>query len=176
MNIIKIDRKSIKVNPRAGETSTVVPGPVQVTLIFQGEIPDWLNEVDYVITEWEESDFGDYIEPGAMLVSRRHIHKTYTVQLINYNEAIMNRLYEYFQETGNVSIDYSNELHTFHHRPEPNYFYKYQNNTVTCCECGHKEKYFNLIQQDVETMCPQCFDLDGMQYRHEDINDVKNKP
>lgn len=176
MNIIKIDRKSIKVNPRAGKTSTVVPGPIQVTLTFQGEIPDWLNEVDYVIESWEEAYADDDLDIGLPVVTRREPYKKYNVQLINHDEAITTQIYEYSKETGKVSIDYFREHHTYHHRPEPKYFYKYQNNTVTCCECGHKEKYFNLIQQDVETMCPECFELDGMRYRHEDINDVKNKP
>ena len=146
MILIKIDRDSIKGNPKAGSTTTMVSGPVEITFEYQGPLPSKLeDDKNAIITEWSTDEQGQ---------------RWYNGYITNHN------LVEELSKDKNISITQSRTQTVLNHPPISAYFYKYKNTKVKCNECGHefKSKEFLSLESGFEedyfgctdTGCPKC--------------------
>jgi phage FluMu protein Com len=129
--IVRIDRSSIKRNPNAGNTITFMPGLISVTFTFAGKPPKFM-----------------FKEPFVILETRNVNNEIVEVK------GILNAMPKQVGYPGLV-INVDRELRSIEHRPEPNYFYRYELTKVKCDECGFE---INTVE------LPFYYDDDGYEY------------
>lgn len=155
---INIIKSSIKRNPNAGNTVTIVPGRRDVTGIYYGQIPEYLEPL-IVITEQNrysdgntESFFMLNGEPPAQLLQDK-----------------------------NCQLQWAQENIRCEHLPEPDYFYKYENPPIECSECKVKTKLNDIETDWVDDeykvyICPNCQSTEGYpEFQYQSITEALNE-
>jgi len=152
--LVRIDRSTIKNNPDAGKTFTMVEGVTQISFKIKGKLPEFLRDERLCVILAEKE--GEY----------------YSGEL--YNEKIIDLV---LQVPG-ASVQVNRNLQRIEHLPSPRYLYKYENPTITCEECN------NLIHvHDIDTdynedgneftTCPNCKSINSFEDIYfENINDA----
>jgi hypothetical protein len=147
MILIKIDRDSIKRNPRAGATFSWFHGARSVTFEINGggRIPvDLIDKV--IITEW--LGFG---LPEMAVALRGHI--------INPDDALL------FIAIPGISITVDNGLEKVSHLPQPEWLFEYENTGIRCDSCGSVVKVEDIESDSfydgdddnfIDQICPVC--------------------
>lgn len=153
--IIPIDRKTIKPNPRAGETRTYIPGPRQATFHISGKLPEFLID-------------GENIH----LTVIRHTGPNapeYTGHIID-DETISKCV-----ELG-ISVTINGDRKNYDHHPIPTHDYEYENIEIKCQSCGHMMRVNDLESDTVflgddeyysSSVCPKCYTLDCCEIEYE---------
>jgi len=139
---INILKASIRRNPNAGKTLTVVPGRLEIKCTYTGKIPDYLKDLIQITTQ------------------RRSFDKTESVFYW------IGEVPPQLLQDKNCRIEYKQEYIEHHHLPDPDYFFKYENPLIECSECKKKSR-FEIIENDWVTddcqvyICPNCESTDG---------------
>lgn len=170
MTLIRIDRSSIKKNPKAGNTKTVAQvGPREVNFTYRGVIPNYLKNADehsvVILNELKGSAGQPPVYEGCLPV--------------DYG-AIFNLL----MKDKNASIEVRSGMGVIDHMPEKEYFYKYENPQLECL-CCHKVSALNDISYeddgdgDQDYACPKCgeFNMFKLEFEHivDAIKNIKNE-
>lgn len=163
MTIIKIDRASIKPNPRAGATSSIMQGHPTATFEFPqgGKIPaNLLSKVN--ITEWQDAEKP---EDGRCQCG----------YIINHDD------WKLLLQVPGITIKHEKGLQRIYHMPEPEWLYSYENPQIECNEC-HELIPVNDIETDYEhegedeyyhEQCPVCNGRDTFpEFEYESIEDI----
>ena len=165
---IKIDRSSIKPNPRAGQTATILKGAASASIIVRGEHA-FFNTDEFV---WVEKGF----EPGTQIpVITYLLEKPFELQ----------NILERAKAQGiKAAGEFKQDHETHHHEPIAPYTYRYDFPLISCPECGDsyslKEVQFDYDDDGNQiSYCPSCNNILEMDFTYENINDVikelKNK-
>jgi len=165
--LIKIDRKSIKKNPNADRTETVVPTNKEI--IFEGrkKIPSYLIDGENCcILNWTHGVNGSLLHYRGVLINEELINK-----ILNDPDIRITESEQHFV--------------TVHHFPEENYFYKYKSIQVQCKYCKRKFMSSKLKFYEEESCgcdygwynctdegCPHCRAWFCCQVEYENINEV----
>jgi len=155
MTIIKIDRSTIKKNPNAGNTQTVVYGNAEVSFTIRGELPDHLVDGgNVIITEWSKNDCSGF--------------------LFNPNDIGL------LKKIDGISYKINKNSQLIYHLPEPEYLFSYEDTQIPCNDCGNKVSIREIIEdenddEDVYTICPHCKEIDTFHFKYESIYDIVKK-
>lgn len=169
--LIKIDKSSISENPNAGQQ-------------------DYIECVGESIGTFEINEAHKIDFRGARLIAKKGFTKNGR-RVTNYGKYLVlgdniEKFIKYLEEkdikdvTYNITIPHQ-EVHSM--RPEPKYFYNYQETDVQCYVCGQVFDYSRLMEEvsgmnedgdDVYeyNICPFCFHPNCCQYEFEKIEDV----
>lgn len=160
MILIKIDRKSIKKNPNAGNTVTRIRGHREATFTVTGELPDYLEEdKNMYVSSWT-------LTAGSNDIDIRNC------ALIDFD--IFDKL---SKEPNVTNLQMTQSGEAFHHAPEPKHHYKHKDTQVQCCDCKEKFKRSKLESQSYDsdysnTVCPKCGEWDCVNLKYEKIEDA----
>tara|TARA_R100000951_G_scaffold101420_1_gene92923 strand:+ start:19487 stop:19996 length:510 start_codon:yes stop_codon:yes gene_type:complete len=162
VNLIKIDLKSIKKNPDAGQTMFQVAGRVHTEISFRGVTPQKLDKLDKIkVVSYSGNSRTGEVE----------------VKAIGYGEYddIMDELHKI--KAKNIEIVQTRDVETVHSiTPAPKYHFKYLNTKVECFECGVKIRREKIIEEDdccrSYTICPNCREHDSFHFEFERISDA----
>lgn len=147
MTIVKIDRSSIRINPRAGATVTRLRGPKTVSFDFPGIgliPPHLVGRV--AITQWQ----------NAAKPEEGH-HQSGII--LDPEDALL------FQDVPGIVISIEENLQIMHHRPEPKYLFSYDYPVIHCGSCGKDVKVNQIGAEEVwdgreerfiDQICPYC--------------------
>lgn len=165
---IKIDRKSIKVNPNAGAMMSRVLGHREVTFECIGEFPKELVDGKNVhLISWEEFN-------GKRIKTNGYVFDDETEKFIW--EKLRTKEWVRF----NMKMEQNYQ--TIHHPPIAKYSYKFKDKQLKCNFCKSKIMYSQLKSDSGEfgehsfEVCPICGAWDCCELKFEHINDVNNKP
>jgi len=172
MQLIKIDRNSIKENKDAGSPTTKVLGR-------------WTCEVELKSLPPSELIAGK----GAFIKRFSYIDMEHGVDspIIDSCTVVINdpKLIEEFAKLPDAIIKQENNYVDLKHRPIPKYSFDYENPEIECDSCGAKVKREDIIS-DVAgdwyyeypcQICPHCGDTDTFEYEFEEFDEsmVKSK-
>lgn len=158
---VKIDRNSIKRNPRAGQTTSVERGSRTLDFDFEGKWPkDQLTDGKQVhITNWQGAkEPMDSIRCSGIVVNPDMFEELSKIPGMILHEKMNNTV--------------------IHHSPIPMFDYKYENPLVPCSECLN-----NVYLEDIDyeydddgnrsEYCPVCKEEGTFEKRwYEPIEDV----
>jgi hypothetical protein len=140
--IVKIDHSTIKKNPQAGNTTTVMTGRWDCKFEFDGELPKELHDdEDIILTKW------------SMDANNKHIRGI-----------IVNPTKVDAMTSIGAKVTQTKDNIPMYHLPEPKYLFKYENPSVECSNC-HAMIPVNDIEEDwIECgedehkvqICPVC--------------------
>lgn len=157
MLLVKIDKSTIKKNPRAGETSTTVLGATTISFVIIGPLPAEFKRPDvFIITSWIDDEHYEGI-------------------LTNHD------LFEYFTKIpGNIQWSVNNQYINYTHFPEPSHFYMYENPLIECTECKIQIHLKDAVQYDDEgrlvMICTNCKSTEPFgQIEYENISSAINE-
>ena len=147
MKIIRIDRKSIRRNPNAGETQTIIQGRKEITFSCKDPIPLFVKHLPFIITEWEEEN-GKMIKASGVI--NGPIETDGMIALCNKAE--------------HLQININNNIQVLNHMPEAEYLYEYQDASIKCKQCknlidvdGIEDDYiFDGEDEHHVELCPVC--------------------
>jgi hypothetical protein len=155
---IKIAKESIKKNPNAFSTRTLVHTNKEVTVSGHGKnIPVILNYNNFHLTEREMGNFGLNKWKGYLI-----------------DDTIIDKL-----NKANCQVEVKFDHEFIEHAPLPEFLFEYENTDIECPECKGVFKS-NDFESDIDdddenycdTICPLCKHwIDGVEY--ERIQDVK---
>ncbi len=163
--LIKIDRASIKRNPNAGATVSMMQGHREATFMFPegGRIPaELLDKV--VFSEWADS-----VKPEEGNRQRGYI--------INPDDA------DLFRVCKGIFISVDGGLQRVEHMPLPEYQYKHENPAIACLNCGEMVPVNDIAdgviydgnddEVWVDQICPHCHAYDTFgEIEYESIEDA----
>lgn len=158
MTTVKIDRSTIKKNPKAGNTVTTHQGMKEISFEINGKYPSSIEaDEDIIFNEWSS----DY--------ARGVITNPSKIDLI--------------RNLPGASISVQTEKIETYHLPAPEYLFKYENPTVECNRCKSKV-HVNDIEtewfgggEDYDeyevTYCPVCHETGTFEeISYESIDDA----
>lgn len=157
MTLIKIDLKSIKENPDAGNTVSHANGMVEAYIIFKCQN----KEVDRIKGELKDNVYisvEDYIFDFGIVELQGFVNH-------NYLDKIIPKLLELGVKNENIKYSVTNNVIPIYHAPEPKYFYKYLKTKVECDHCSAKFKHSELKDEEwydgddviyATNTCPKC--------------------
>lgn len=162
MDLVKIDRNSIKKNPNAGNTQTRIALGSECTLQIKNHlIPGFLvdGENDCFLQKWND------VESIFKIYNRDIVDKLVELGIKN----------KYSKELFYINIEHKNQV--FNHFPESKYFYYYENTLVECDNCHQKIAIKNVIEEYGDEgehyfQCPICKEIDTFEIEYEKIEDV----
>lgn len=168
---IKIDRESIKVNPNAYSTKTVVFGKREVTFKALEMLPELVEGKNCFIYTWTEvngkkTNIEGYIFEFDFANDLIYKYCKATVENGTYNNPLL-------------SIEMKQDIQNLTHSPIQKYSYKYENIELKCNTCGDQ-----FMSNDIQTddnddggysteVCPKCGAWDCCDIKYENINDIK---
>jgi DNA-directed RNA polymerase subunit RPC12/RpoP len=155
--LIKIKRSSIRKNPNAGNEVTLIPMGWDVkftTNLSFNKLPEWIQDsiFNHTFNSMEITSLTSTTGIiNGVLANPNKINK-----MIEFAKSVKGENY--------FTINANREINTFYHRPEPEYFYSYENPKVKCANC-HKLVNVNDIEEDemednMVQICPKCGYLD----------------
>lgn len=168
--IVKIDRSTIRKNPKAGQTESIVDRGLLITFVYKGrKEPEWINSLDVDI---ESRSFQGI--PGFEEIEIRGQIK------------VTDKLEKFIEEnkkTEGLTLTIQRDYETLHHMPEPEYLYKYEKTYLKCNHCKEKVEVQDIEidyifdgedEVKVET-CPLCGGENSFDhYEFENLSDVKS--
>jgi hypothetical protein len=159
MVLVKIDRRTIKENPNAGRTDYHISGPTEITVTYNGEMPEKWSKL-FMVTE-KSIDSGQIVTvwTGVGLVTPNDIKKLQ-------------------RDNNTINVNTRRDYQTVYSRtPEPDYLYKYTNPFITCSRCLKYVRFKSIIQEYIEDLghfdeCPYCHENNTFDYQLEKIEDA----
>lgn len=167
--LIKIDRKSVKRNPNAGRTQTMVAGVVNTTLdvTFFIPMPEEIKKHVRVISY-------SHTFPVHSFVSR---HQYQCV--IDPKEDIQALITEIQKYTKDFNIIQNRPVQILDHDPEPEFLYDMETPDATCENC-HETFSCTLLKSDgssdpddysySDEICPKCGYWDCCSFETEELS------
>jgi len=159
--LVKIDRKSIKRNPRAHSMQTQIMGEWMMSFKTVCTNED-IERIEKLQTEREVVIMGmDYPDCNGL---------TKVYGLIETPDFDVTKL------PGKWDVESNRDIQVVHHLPESEWFYKYQPTKVQCENCKR-----NVLTTNIETdcnddgcwdICPYCNGADTFDFELEDIYKV----
>jgi len=164
VTLIRIDRKSIKVNKNAGSRMSHVAGPREVTFDCEGELPkELVDGKNCHIVSWQDRN-------GKRFWTHGYIIDAETEKLL-WDKIAEKKL------TG-FNLKMERNLQAIYHPPISKYSFKYKDKKLICGECKGKITY-STLQSDSrgfgdysDTICPICGAWDCVQLEFENINTI----
>lgn len=160
MQIIPIERSSIKKNPTAGSTYTSILLNTDIEFKYEnisyelyGKIKDYEDEKRLVITNTE-------IAEDKIIELEGHIFDSELVKELPYQ---------------GLTCNVKNHYQHIHHAPEQEYNFKYEDILIQCLNesCNHKILKSEIpIDDEGDEYCPQCNEFFPYEYEYEKINDA----
>lgn len=160
MKIIRIDRSTIKKNPNAGNTQTVIEGSKEVLFSVESyDIPDIVRKEPFIITSFIE-------ENGKLTNCSGVINGPLTPE----------QLSEWLTIKG-FTVTIRNNTEVINHMPEPEYLYEYEDKEIKCKKCKNMINIDDIEHDEFEDtpvkICPICQHFDTFpEYRYEKISEV----
>lgn len=154
--IVKIDRSTIKRNPRGGSTISHESGPQYTEFVIEGKLPDFIKHGENAyIKNWTEGERyeGELFDPQLEF----ELHKLKDIK---------------------VSIETKVNYNTIVHNPLPAYLYEYENPRVVCSACKKDINVSDVLYDydddgNKSTECPDCNSFNSFEdIQYEDINDA----
>jgi hypothetical protein len=154
MKVIKINRDSIKLNPRAGQENTIISRDTEISFEYRGKLPQELKDNEDIIITAE--DYERNIIEGFLI-------RPSVVELLQAAGVI-------------IKIKYNTEV--INHRPIPKYDYEYEDAYLICDNC---EKQVSIKDIDIDyddegvrsECCPNCKNCNTFEdYVYENIEDA----
>jgi hypothetical protein len=155
--LIKIDRNSIRKNPRAGATSTEVIGSVEVNFSYDRiSKEDWqrLKALEsagkgVIITKWSDTMCEGFVDYEDLL------------HLLPQN---------------GLSYHVKKNIDTIYHLPEPKYTYRHEHTVLRCNNCNSDVLNTKILidcnDDGCYNICPVCNGIETFDYEYEKISDV----
>lgn len=158
MELVRIDRSTVKKNPNAGSVNMWIPGDTTITFEYSGKnLPDILKD-----------------ENNAYILYRGE--NVYRGELLKMPSA--DRLNAALETCdGVLSIEENRSVQTFRRMgPETGWLFEYEDTSVTCGDCGEKVRHVEIVRDEYdEEECPLCGGVGTFDFKYEDICDVINK-
>jgi hypothetical protein len=154
---VKIVKSSIKPNPNAGSSTTIVRESQETTFKYTGkDLPGYLIEGKNCVTvAWNTA------------ANMREL-------ILNDHSLVEKLLHQ--KGVYDLKTDYNNIK--LNHEPLPRYNYVYHNTIIDCYYCEktitRKELKIDSINDGYsDTICPRCGAWDCCELEYEDINTIK---
>jgi hypothetical protein len=158
MNLVKIDLRTLKKNPNAGNTVSYVYGSFDASISFVVN-KGWATFQESM----EEMSYPTKIMQTA---NKDGIHLQVECKVKDkYKSDIVDRLLELGVKQKDIEYTIKNDTQTIFHAPEREYFFEYLDTKVKCEECGEKFKHTELDFDEMwdeegesycDTVCPKC--------------------
>lgn len=147
---VKIDRSTLRRNPHAGRTSTVIPVgiPSGNAVVSKDGRQYTLHSI---APKWEADGVSGKFQCIAVTGPPPHIFPC--------GEVTDGRLDDSFKL---ISYEMEQPTQLIEHLPEPTWIFKYQPTPVTCDECGETFDAAELLDDEAgdgqysSTICPKC--------------------
>ena len=166
MIVIKIDRKTIRKNPNAGNTLTLIPGRKEVTFVLplykDQKEPDVLMHPSIIITDVEFVD-------GVKIICGQICEKLTTL------------LMEELNACKDIKIDINRDINKIEHFPEAEYFYEYEKIKIKCEHCGewvdpHLIERDEFDEYNNFSICPFCETINSFpEFRYEIFSEIREQ-
>jgi len=162
--IIKIKSSSIKRNPNAFNTQTIIQKGKRCEFTFEGnKIPEWINnEGVFVTSKNEEKNHGE----GKEITLKGEIN----------NPNLLKRLGELYEKDKSITglvLNLHQDIEIIHHRPEPEYLCHYENPEVECSDCHLLIKVNDIEEDEMDEnlvqICPKCGHINTFDFEYEKI-------
>jgi len=163
MKLIKINRKTIKVNPDAGSTQTRVFTSKETTFEIKGKMLDCLKDGENCHVT-EEGFSGSIFTKGY---------------INNLTKELITEIQKEIKKDGSrINIETKNNSEIIDHLPISKYSYKHFNSLLECKKCK-KQTPINAIEwdypnddEDAVSVC-KCGAFDSFEeHKYESINDI----
>lgn len=125
--IVKIDRSTIRKNPNAGRTETMISEGLQFFFVFVGtKEPKWIKKDGVYVTgvNYQGSDL---------------VNQIMTIEGEIVNNELIEKIKKNHFEKGKflpgTTITVKNNLRTLHHMPGPQYLFEYEKTYLKCKNC-----------------------------------------
>lgn len=180
--LIRIDRNTIKRNPNAGSTQTLIPG--NATFKFTFDVPFYETEIDFDnLNNTKGLPYDEFkLGVNCNLVSVSVDNDIATLVIAATSNELPDLVSNGFRPKG-VSLSMDRNVTVCDHSPEPDYFYEYEPAMIECMHCGHEFNHNELSSDSflvgddfdeifVQDICPNCNAGDCCEYEYEKIEDV----
>lgn len=160
--IIEIDRESIKRNPRAGETMTVVGHRKTATFDITGDLPDFFIDGENVMIT--ESAYGGFIQ-------------SYKGEI--FDDDTINKCVGL-----NLNVTVNIDRNFYRHDHIRIWDYTYKNIDIMCDSCEETIKSEDLKSEEIwngadeyysNRVCPKCGEFDCCELEYENFNEALTK-
>lgn len=161
MNLIKIDRASIKRNPNAGRDHFWVRGPMTATFKSDGPLPESILSMVDVTTEMYKN--GKPSACSGYIKNPNDIEKVLT---------------DVRKEKVGMEVFVDKNLQRIDHQPEPSFIFSYENPLCECSDCGTKVLLSEILPWEYcdsgyqYDQCPRCQELNTFDLKYEKISDA----
>jgi hypothetical protein len=172
-HFIGIDLNSIRVNPRAGETRTVIPGlkTIKISGVGDAENLEAIKNHDGIIL----TDVTTYF-------SAANGRTSFEATMVAKNQDAIEDVKKYMEK---YSVGIEQDAHVCNHNPLPKWLYEHEDIKITCsaCDsesnlsaCQSKERGV-LYDDDTDTWsdvwtCPKCGDSSVEDFYFESIDEA----
>lgn len=173
MKLIKIDLRTIKENPNAGNTIHEIQGTPTAELKLNGVTEREFKALEKMIIVTKRTIAQPY---GIQTVEGR-VKTKYITKIIPVIERLGNGLQDRFEMTVHNNNQVINSM-----TPEPKYFYKHLNTKVKCGYCGAKFPHTELQTDWVvgpdgddiphDNVCPKCGEIECCEIKYETIDEA----
>lgn len=167
--IIKINKSSIKKNPKAGQTIYSVPGMKSIEYEYKGGIlPEELCDGKHAVLVT--------LIPAINSTDSSSITKGNCYFGIILDDGFLVKFIKRIPKTDMFKVNYRTEIETIETpKPAPKYLYKYEDAVVTCNECLNEIKWNEIpLSGDFNDLeyCPKCNAISSFDYEFESIADL----
>jgi hypothetical protein len=129
MKIIKIDKSTIKRNPNAGSTQTIIKGPTEAMFKIEGShIPKWIYKEPFIITEEERELVASKSKSKSAIIKR--------ISGVINGPITSDQLGNWKNHNLTININFNHQV--IDHFPEPDYFFNYKETYLKCKHCKNK--------------------------------------
>lgn len=173
--LVKINKKSIKKNPNAGQTKTSVLVGIKATFDLKGELPNYfIDGENVIIEEIKNNNSLNWLKEYFPTLEYRGI-------FINPNN-VQDLIDKCIKDKINIKYEITYNYTDITHLPEPIWFYKYRKTYVKCCNCKSKVSVDNIEHDYCDEVdvwyekCPVCYSIGTFPtIKYEKIDDIVNK-
>jgi len=171
-HLVKVDLRTIKENPNAGNTLSVVDNGSTVTASFKHHNIEILDKIKdcFIVERYSKRNVLSYFHFNGRVI--------YKGPKVFYN-----KLLKLGVDKDSIEINIENHFHHMHHAPEPDYYYKHLDPKVKCKHCGTKSKvsemssgefYYSSTEEYIyyENICPACGVIECVDLEYESIEDA----
>lgn len=170
MTTVRIDLRTLKKNPNAGNTMSHVHGKTEAYIEFtckDQDIEKKLEDMIYIV--------GKYVSfPLGNVKIEAHVDH-------NSIKKIIPKLLKLGVKNENIKFSVNHNVETIYHQPEREYFYSYLDTKVKCEHCSeefsHKELMDDEVYDSVDdeyyfttNVCPACGAAHCCDFSYETIN------
>jgi len=167
--LVKINLRTLKENPNAGNTISVVNRGSTINASFNFHDINILEKIAdcFIIDKYSKRNIMSEFHFSGRVIKKGP-------------KVFYNKLIKLGVDPSTITVNIENHFHHVHHAPEPKYLYKRTDPKVTCKSCGKKSKVSKLISDEsyyrstdeyiyYENTCPACGTVECADIKYETI-------